>query len=752
MVAINGQTDPSFYVDGMAQPVTGRGGAGTINLYLSHKPLQIGAQVDPDSGWNYYSSATLDEVSLYNTALTGPQIQAIYNAGSAGKCPAPVILTQPQSQRVVVGTDVNLSVEAAGVGNLSYQWFFNGNALAGATASMLALPNVQLADSGTYAVVVSNPDGSATSDNAVLTVYEASCVMPPDGLVGWWAAEGNAYDALCQNNGAVHGGVGYVAGEVGQAFSFDGATGYVEVTDPGPLQLTSQLTIECWVRRTSVNSEDYLCNKGGDYTRGALNYGVTLNSSQWGGKLAFTFAGGYRRSVSITDLNWHHIAVVARQGDANPTFYVDGEVKSLTDSGGAATLNLYPSTEPLHIGAQVDHTSGWCYYSSAVIDEVSLYNIVLSTTQIQAIYQAGVAGKCQVTPGIVTPPASQTVAPGGTATFTVVARGTPPLSYQWFANGGAIAEATTASLTLNNVTLFDAGTYKVVVSSVAGCMGAFSASASATLTVSQVAAPLFSPVGGSYSSARNVVVTCATAGATIHYTLTGQEPTESDPTVASGSSVTVDHSLTLKAKAWKAGWTPGATESEGYRIEATPSDQPPTVTVSPPTGTSLLASDDLAILVEASDPDGAVTRIQLFRDGVPVAETTASPLQYTLGQVSAGTYTFVARATDDAGFVTVSSPVAITVNASGPVVSLAGQQPYFTSSPGTLVASVRRGEPGRLVEPDPERISRASPDGIPSPSALPWRRVPTPSRCLRLTIRLAPARPRPRFIWTRSRP
>ena len=215
--------------------------------------------------------------------------------------------------------------------------------------------------------------------------------MPPDGLVGWWAAEGNAYDALCQNNGAVHGGVSYVAGEVGQAFSFDGATGYVEVTDPGPLQLTSQLTIECWVRRTSANSEDYLCNKGGDYTRGALNYGVTLNSAQYGGKLAFTFAGGYRRSVAITDYNWHHIAVTARQGDANPTFYVDGEVKSLTDSGGAATLNLYPSTEPLHIGAQVDHTSGWCYYSSAVIDEVSLYNVALSATQIQAIYQAGAA-------------------------------------------------------------------------------------------------------------------------------------------------------------------------------------------------------------------------------------------------------------------------------------------------------------------------------------------------------------------------
>ena len=115
-----------------------------------------------------------------------------------------------------------------------------------------------------------------------------------------------------------------------------------------------------------------------------------------GVKLAFTFAGGYRRSVSIANTNWHHIAVVARNGDANPTFCVDGAVTPLTDSGGAATINLYASTEPLHIGAQVDSVSGWYYYSSAVVDEVSLYINALSADQIQAIYQAGAGGKCNI--------------------------------------------------------------------------------------------------------------------------------------------------------------------------------------------------------------------------------------------------------------------------------------------------------------------------------------------------------------------
>ena len=123
--------------------------------------------------------------------------------------------------------------------------------------------------------------------------------------------------------------------------------------------------------------------------------------------------------------------------------------------------------------------------------------------------------------------------------------------------------------------------------------------------------------------------------------------------MASGSTVLVDHNLTLKAKASKTGSASSAVESQGYRIEATPSDLPPTVSISPPTGTSFLASDDIEILVEASDPDGTIATIQLFRDGTKISEVTQSPLRYTLSQASSGAYTFTARAYDNAGFVTV---------------------------------------------------------------------------------------------------
>jgi pectate lyase/pectin methylesterase-like acyl-CoA thioesterase len=65
-------------------------------------------------------------------------------------------------------------------------------------------------------------------------------------------------------------------------------------------------------------------------------------------------------------------------------------------------------------------------------------------------------------PVIITPPASQSVNLGAPATFTVTATGND-LRYQWYKGGLAISGATSASFTINTVTLADAGSYSVIV-------------------------------------------------------------------------------------------------------------------------------------------------------------------------------------------------------------------------------------------------------------------------------------------------
>src|SRR5437588_108152 len=95
-----------------------------------------------------------------------------------------------------------------------------------------------------------------------------------------------------------------------------------------------------------------------------------------------------------------------------------------------------------------------------------------------------VAGPKGAVPSIIARPANQAVTAGQPATFTVVATGTAPLSYQWQKNGTAISGATSASYTTPATTSSDNGAkFVVVVSNPAGS----TTSNAATLTVNAAA-------------------------------------------------------------------------------------------------------------------------------------------------------------------------------------------------------------------------------------------------------------------------
>ncbi len=87
-----------------------------------------------------------------------------------------------------------------------------------------------------------------------------------------------------------------------------------------------------------------------------------------------------------------------------------------------------------------------------------------------------------ITPTISTQPASQTKNVGESVTFTVVASGTPAPTYQWKKGTSTIGGATSASYTIDNLTLADAADYTVVVTNPGGTV----TSDAATLTVNQV--------------------------------------------------------------------------------------------------------------------------------------------------------------------------------------------------------------------------------------------------------------------------
>ena len=84
---------------------------------------------------------------------------------------APVVTTQPVSLTVAAGQSATFSVAVTGTIPLSYQWNRNGAAISGAMSASYTTAATTNADNGAvFSVVVSNSAGSATSNDATLTV------------------------------------------------------------------------------------------------------------------------------------------------------------------------------------------------------------------------------------------------------------------------------------------------------------------------------------------------------------------------------------------------------------------------------------------------------------------------------------------------------------------------------------------------------------------------------------------------------
>lgn len=125
-----------------------------------------------------------------------------------------------------------------------------------------------------------------------------------------------------------------------------------------------------------------------------------------------------------------------------------------------------------------------------------------------------------VTPSVTTQPASLTVTPTAAASFTVVASGTPPFTYQWLKDDQPITGATSATLDLSQVSLSDAGSYRAVVSNPAGSV----TSDPAALTVNRLAQTITFPSPGALRVDAAPVTLQATASSGLPVSYTSANP------------------------------------------------------------------------------------------------------------------------------------------------------------------------------------------------------------------------------------
>ena len=201
--------------------------------------------------------------------------------------------------------------------------------------------------------------------------------------------------------------------------------------------------------------------QGDIFTLGGSNGSLKLSlaSNGWAASAhnVAWIGGSNGVSGSFTANTWVHLAFIRSGGTT--TFYIDGVAKG-----------TYAGT-PVHDTPHLSVDPGGANYFDGLIDEARVVTFTSgeSTAAILTALQTPAAPPSPE-PAIVTQPAEARVARGSNATFTVGATGATPLSYQWYRLPGPveIEGATSATLTLSNVTSASAGSYQVVVTNTHG--------------------------------------------------------------------------------------------------------------------------------------------------------------------------------------------------------------------------------------------------------------------------------------------
>ncbi len=233
-----------------------------------------------------------------------------------------------------------------------------------------------------------------------------AAAAPPSGLVAAYGFdEGSGAivaDASGNGNGGTIDGATWTVGRFGAALDFNGTNARVTVNDASSLHLTTAMTLEAWVKPSTVDNvwQDVIYKGNDNYYLEATSThsGNSIGGGQFGAGESYGEAIGTGALAAST---WSHLAVTYDAVTRTLLLYVNGvQVSSKTTNGGG----ILTSANPLQIGGD----SIYGQYFRGTIDEVRVYNVALTPAQIQADMSTAVGSAIPNTPS---PVVSTTVYP-----------------------------------------------------------------------------------------------------------------------------------------------------------------------------------------------------------------------------------------------------------------------------------------------------------------------------------------------------
>jgi len=509
--------------------------AGSGTQVMSGEITQTSAATSTPLSWSFNWTAptvtTATTVSMYGASISGGY------GGSTGSAvvtitvnpaaTAPTITTQPANQTVTAGQTATFSVVASGTG-LSYQWRKNGTNISGATSSSYTTPATATTDSGsTFSVAVSNAGGSVNSNNATLTV-NAAAVVPsitsqpasPTVTAGQTASFSVAANGTAplsyqwrKNGTNISGATSSSYTTPATATADSGSTFSVVVTNSAGSATSNNatLTVNAAAVAPSITAQpaSQTVTAGQTATFSVSANGTAPLSYQWrknGTNISGATSSSYTTPATATTDSGSTFSVVVTNSAGSATS--NNAVLNVNAAAVAPSITTQPGNQSVTAGQTATFSvsatgtapmsyqwrkngtsisgataSSYTTPATSMTDSgstfsVSISNSAGSVTSNNATLTVNQAAP--IAPSIATQPASQTVTVGQTATFSVLATGTGPLSYQWRMNGTNVSGANGSSYTTSATTTGMSGSaYSVVVSNSAGSV----TSGNAMLTV-----------------------------------------------------------------------------------------------------------------------------------------------------------------------------------------------------------------------------------------------------------------------------
>ena len=358
-------------------------------------------------------------------------------------------------------------------------------------------------------------------------------------------------------------------------------------------------------------------------------------------------------------------------------------------AGQTATFSVVAKgTAPLNYqwqrnGSNIAGASSSSYTTpgTTTSDSGSAFDVVISNSAGTVTSSAATltVNAAAVAPAITTQPVNQAVTAGQTATFSVTATGTAPLSYQWQKNGSNISGATSSSYTTPATTTPDSGsTFKVVVSNSAGSV----TSNAVTLTVNPA------PVSPAITTQPANQTVTAGQTATFSVTATGTAPLSyqwqkngsnilgaTSSSYATPATTTSDSGSTFKVVVSNSA---GSVTSNAASLTVNPAPVAPVISTQPANQT-VTAGQTATFTVTATG--SSTLTYQWQKNGTNIAGATSSSYTTPATTTSDSGSTFRVVVSNSSG-TTTSNAATLTVNVSAVAPSITTQPANQTVTAG----------------------------------------------------------------------